>query len=294
MSRCADVAAPPAARRPDLPGTSTALLDRTLTEGGLAVQWSGASGEPVVTVTLDRPGNRNAQTPATWRALAAVGDALPGPTRVVVLRSTGPTFSSGLDLGMFSADGVPGETSMATVAGLPDAAADEVIAGYQRGFTWLSDLDVVSVAVVQGAAVGAGFQLALACDLRICADDARFSMRETKLGLVPDLTGTHPLVREVGYSRALQICLTGRWIDAADALSLGLATTVVATGGQDAAAAELVSAILAAPERAVRATRALLRGAYARPVAEQRQAERVAQLDLLRGFSGGPGIPPVG
>ncbi|HEY7857634.1 MAG TPA: enoyl-CoA hydratase/isomerase family protein [Candidatus Nanopelagicales bacterium] len=290
------MAAPPAARRPDLPGTTpsaTALLDRTLTEGGLAVQWSGASGEPVVTVTLDRPGNRNAQTPATWHALAAVGDALPGATRVVVLRSTGPTFSSGLDLRMFSADGVPGETSLATVAGLPDAAADEVIAGYQRGFTWLSDLDVVSIAVVQGAAVGAGFQLALACDLRVCADDARFSMRETTLGLVPDLTGTHPLVREVGYSRALQICLTGRWIDAADALSLGLATTVVATGEQDQAAAELVSAVLAAPERAVRATSRLLREAYARPVAEQRHAERVAQLDLLRAHSAGPGIAPL-
>lgn len=257
------------------------------------MQWSGASGEPVVTVTLDRPGNRNAQTPATWHALAAVGDALPGATRVVVLRSTGPTFSSGLDLRMFSADGVPGETSLATVAGLPDAAADEVIAGYQRGFTWLSDLDVVSIAVVQGAAVGAGFQLALACDLRVCADDARFSMRETTLGLVPDLTGTHPLVREVGYSRALQICLTGRWIDAADALSLGLATTVVATGEQDQAAAELVSAVLAAPERAVRATSRLLREAYARPVAEQRHAERVAQLDLLRAHSAGPGIAPL-
>jgi enoyl-CoA hydratase/carnithine racemase len=291
------VAAPPAARRPDLTGTSpssTALLERTLAEGGLDVQWYGASGEPVVTVTLDRPGNRNAQTTATWRALAAVGDALPEPTRVVVLRGAGPTFSSGLDLRMFTADGVPGETSLASVAGLPDAAADEVIARYQLGFTWLSDLDVVSVAVVQGAAVGAGFQLALACDLRVCAADARFSMRETTLGLVPDLTGTHNLVREVGYSRALQICLTGRWIQAPEALSLGLATNVVATGQQDQAAAELVSAILAAPDRAVRATRRLLRGAYARPVAEQRHAERVAQLDLLRAMAEGQGTPTRG
>lgn len=295
MSRYADVAAPPAVRRPDLAVTglpSSVLLERMLADGGLDVQWAGGSGEPVVTVTLARPGNRNAQTPATWRALAAVGDALPESTRVVVLRSTGPTFSSGLDLQMFTAGGVPGETSLAAVAGLSDAAADEVIAGYQRGFTWLADLDVVSVAVVQGAAVGAGFQLALACDLRVCADDAKFCMRETTLGLVPDLTGTHPLVREVGYSRALQITLTGRWIDAAEALTLGLATTVAAAGEQDRAAAELVSAILGSPEGAVRATRRLLREAYARPVADQRHAERVAQVDLLRTLAGGPGGPP--
>ena len=86
---------------------------------------------------------------------------------------------------------------------------------------------------MQGAAVGAGFQLALACDLRVCSTDARFSMRETSLGLVPDLTGTHPLVRAVGYARALEICVTGRWVDAAEALSLGLATSVTEPEGLD-------------------------------------------------------------
>lgn len=223
-----------------------------------------------------------------------MGDALPQSTRAVVLRSTGPTFSAGIDLRMFTADGVPGETSLAAVAGLPATEAEAVIAGYQQGFSWLSDLDVVSIAVVQGAAVGAGFQLALACDLRVCADDARFCMRETTLGLVPDLTGTHPLVREVGYARALEICLTGRWVDAAEARSLGLATTVVAAGEQDRATDELVASILAAPEAAVRATRRLLRAAYARPVADQRYAERVAQLDLLRALSGGSETAPAG
>lgn len=282
--------APPEARRPDLTATPTPggpELERTLSDGGLNVRWSGPSGEPVVTVTLDRPGNRNAQTPATWLALEAVGEALPAPTRAVVVRSTGPTFSAGLDLRMFTPDGVPGEVSLASLAALSEAEAQTRIAGFQRGFGWLSDLDVVSVAVVQGAAVGAGFQLALACDLRVCADDARFCMRETTLGLVPDLTGTHPLVREVGYAQALRICLTGAWIDAAEALSLGLATTVVGVGEQDRAAQELVAAILAAPAGAVRATRRLLRDAYARPVAEQRHAERVAQVSRLRALATG-------
>ena len=95
---------------------------------------------------------------------------------------------------------------------------DATITAFQRGFTWLRDERVISIAAVQGHAVGAGFQLALACDLRMVADDARFAMRETSLGLVPDLTGTAPLVRAIGYSRALEVCVTGRWIGAEEAV----------------------------------------------------------------------------
>ena len=67
----------------------------------------------------------------------------------------------------------------------------------------------MSVAAVQGHAIGAGFQLALACDLRVLADDAKLCMKEPTLGLVPDLTGTKPLVDIVGLPRALELCLTG-------------------------------------------------------------------------------------
>ncbi len=70
---------------------------------------------------------------------------------------------------------------------------------------------------MQGHAIGAGFQLALACDLRVLAEDARFSMAEVTLGLVPDLAGTKRLVELVGYARALEICATGRRIDATEA-----------------------------------------------------------------------------
>jgi enoyl-CoA hydratase/carnithine racemase len=131
--------------------------------------------------------------------------------------------------------------------------------------------------------VGAGFQLALACDLRVCADAARFSMRETSLGLVPDLTGTYPLVSAVGYSRALELCATGRWVGAEEALALGIATTVAPLDGLADAAAELVGALLAAPEASLRATKALLRSAQsAQSPDAQRRAEREAQVPLLR------------
>jgi enoyl-CoA hydratase/carnithine racemase len=258
-------------------------LTQLCAAGGLQVDWHDPQ---VLIVTLDRPQTRNAQTPATWRALAALGAALPDATRVVVLRGNGPSFSSGLDRRMFSPEGVPGEPGLAAIAAMTPAAADAVIAQFQQAFTWWHDLDVVTVAVVQGAAVGAGFQLALACDLIVCADDARFAMKETSLGLVPDLGGTHPLVRAVGYRRALQLCLTGGWIDAAQALEMGLATAVAPLGRQDAAATELVADLLAAPAGAVAATRRLLRDAVDRPVDAQRAAEREEQRSRLRALVG--------
>lgn len=253
----------------------------------MRVAWTGSEGTPVVTVTLDRPATRNAQTPATWRALAAVGDALPSGTRVVVLRSEGPVFSAGIDLRALAPEGIDGERVLADIAASDDAAAAAAIAGFQRAFTWWHDRDdVVTVAAVQGAAVGAGFQLALACDLRVCASAARFAMRETSLGLVPDLTGTHPLVRDVGYQRALEICLTGRWVHAEEALRLGVATAVVAPEELDPVVADLVAELLAAPPQSARATKSVLRGAFVNDVDTQRRLERETQVGLIRGMIG--------
>jgi enoyl-CoA hydratase/carnithine racemase len=182
---------------------------------------------------------------------------------------------------------VDGDRILDDIAGTDDAGAAELIAVYQQAFSWWHDLDqVITIAAVQGAAVGAGFQLALACDLRVCTTAARFSMRETSLGLVPDLTGTHPLVRVVGYPRALEICATGRWVDAAEALHLGLATSVVEPDGLDDAVATLVAALTAAPEAAVRATKSLLRGAVVNDPVEQRRLERETQVPLIRGMLG--------
>ncbi|CAN5807644.1 enoyl-CoA hydratase/isomerase family protein [soil metagenome] len=236
----------------------------------------------VVTVSLARPDVRNAQAPATWRALAAVGAALTTDVRVVVVRGDGAAFSSGLDRAMFAPDGVPGEPSLVELAGLDDAELDEVIAGFQAGFRWLRRPDVVSVAAVQGPAVGAGFQLALACDLRVVADDVRFAMRETSLGIVPDLGGTKPLVDLVGYSRALEICATGRFVEAAEARELGLATAVVPSQRLEESVADLVAALTSPLHGAVAATKQLLLDAADRSYDEQCHAERTVQAARLR------------
>ncbi|MFF5755368.1 enoyl-CoA hydratase/isomerase family protein [Streptomyces longwoodensis] len=242
--------------------------------------------DALATVTLANPAKRNAQSPAMWRALAEAGRLLPGAVRVVVLRGEGKSFSAGLDRQMFTPEGIEGEPSFIDLARSGDAELDAAIAGFQEGFTWWRRSDLVSIAAVQGHAIGAGFQLALACDLRVVADDVQFAMRETGLGLVPDLTGTHPLVSLVGYGRAVEMCLTGRFVQAAEAVSTGLANLAVPVDQLDATVGELASAILAAPRDAVIETKALLQGAADRTYDEQRAAERAAQSRRLRALAG--------
>jgi enoyl-CoA hydratase/carnithine racemase len=241
-----------------------------------------AAGDPApgaVTLTLARPERRNAQTPAMWRALAAARHCLPPGTRVVVVRGEGPSFSAGLDLRLLSPDGVPGEGPLPSPA---DPGFGDWIASAQEGFTWLHDPQIVSVAAVQGHAIGAGFQLALACDLRVLAADAQLSMKEAALGLVPDLAGTKPLVDLVGLPRALELCLTARNVGAAEAARLGLAELVVPVADLDAAVADLVAALLAPEPAVTRAVKELLSGAPGRTLAQQAAAERAAQAALQR------------
>ena len=198
-----------------------------LAAAGLDLSIEGA----VATVTLNRPARRNAMTPSMWHGLASVGMTIPDDVRVVLVRGAGPSFCAGIDLRVFSPDGVPGEQR-----GLDpnDPGFMDEVAGYQAGFTWLRNPSFVSVAVVQGHAIGAGFQLALSCDLRVLSTDAKLCMREPELGLVPDLTGTKPLVDLVGLPRALEICVSARTIDAAEARELRLAEWVVSGDDLDA------------------------------------------------------------
>ena len=262
---------------------STPLPDaETLERARLALDLDGA----VATITLSCPERRNSQTPSMWAALADIGAALPDDVRVVVLRGAGGSFSAGLDVGLLTPEGVPGEESVAALMHGSDAEVLDAIDVYQRGFTWLRDPRFVSIAQVHGHAIGAGFQLALSCDLRIAADDVKFCMKEPALGLVPDLTGTKPLVEIVGFSRALEICATARTVLADEARELGLVTAVVPASELAATTADLTEAILANAAGAVRETKALLRGAAETDLDEQRLRERTAQLRRFRELAG--------
>jgi len=203
----------------------------------------------------------------------------------VVLRGEGPSFSAGLDRRAFTPGGIPGEPSLFDLAALEPDELDAAIASYQAGFTVWSQGPFVSVAAVQGHAVGAGFQLALACDVRIAADDARFAMREPTLGLVPDLGGTGALVDAVGSARAVDICATARWVEADEAERIGLAQVIVPADDLWAATDRFVGAVLANPAAAVLATTSLLRGASRRSADERLAAERLAQGERLRALA---------
>jgi len=231
----------------------------------------------VATVTLARPERRNALTPAVWHGLAAIGANLPDQVRVVIVRGEGPSFCAGIDLNVLA-----GRAGDEPVADPSDPDFDDKVAGYQAGYLWLSDPSIVSIAAVQGHAIGAGFQLALSCDLRILAEDAKLCMKEPALGLVPDLTGTKPLVDIVGLPRAIELCLTARTVNAAEALLLRLAELVVPSAELDAAVADLVAALLATDAAAARATKALLQQAQGNTREQQAAAERRAQAELLR------------
>jgi enoyl-CoA hydratase/carnithine racemase len=237
----------------------------------------------VATITLDRPEVRNAQTPLMWRTLAAVGAEIPDDVRVVVVRGAGQSFSAGLDRAMLDPSGAgDGVESVVGLLTHPDDEILETVDAFQRGFTFLRDPRFVSIAAVHGHAIGAGFQLALACDLRVIADDAQLCMKEAALGLVPDLTGTKPLVESVGYARALEICATARTVGAAEAVQIGLATVVCPVAELDETVADLVGALTAPLPGAVREIKALLLGAWGRTSDEQRRLEREAQVRRLR------------
>ena len=241
----------------------------------------------MLTVTLDKPARRNSQTPRMWHTLADIGAAVPDEVRVVVIKGAGESFSAGLDKAMLSPDGLEGEVSVLELMQQSDEVIADTIEGYQRGFVWLADPRFVSIAQVHGYAIGAGFQLALACDLRVAADDVLFCMKEPALGLVPDLAGTKPLVDLVGYSRALEICATARYVAADEARDLGIATAVVLRAELDAATADLVDAILETNAGAVHETKALLQSARSNDLEDQRRAEREAQVRRFRALVSG-------
>ncbi|MBN6055505.1 enoyl-CoA hydratase/isomerase family protein, partial [Nonomuraea sp. RK-328] len=207
---------------------------------------------------------------------------LPERVRIVVVKGEGPSFSAGIDLRMFTPEGVPGQGSFGSTARLGAAAFEQRLRQAQRGFLWLRRPEIVSIAAVQGHAIGAGFQLALACDLRIVADDVKFCMKEPALGLVPDLTGTKPLVELVGLAKAIDICLTARTVEAGEAQRIGLAEQVVARDDLDRAVHDKVAELLSTNRDAATATKRLLQGARSRTLEEQCAAEGAEQAERLR------------
>jgi enoyl-CoA hydratase/carnithine racemase len=173
--------------------------------------------------SLQRPEKHNAQTHQMWFELRRLSAHLgqDSSIRALVLSGAGRSFSAGLDTEVLSD----------FVGALPEdlRGIDGPKAGahLQSSFTWLNDAPYPTIAAVQGHALGAGCQLALACDLRIAAHDAVFALAESNWGLIPDLGGTVWLPQLVGPALAKELMWLAEPVDAAEAHRIGLVNRVV-------------------------------------------------------------------
>jgi len=166
--------------------------------------------------TVDRPKALNAIDVSVLDGLeAAIAETTARPdVRAVVLCGAGEkAFVAGADI--------------AAMAGLSAQEAEQFAARGQRILDQIALLAVPVIAAVQGFALGGGCELAMACDLIFAGPKARFGQPEVKLGVIPGFGGTQRLVRRVGWSNALDLCLTARVIDAAEAKAIGLVSRVV-------------------------------------------------------------------
>lgn len=183
-------------------------------------------------LTIDRPARRNAVDGATSRALREGFDAFVADddARVLVLTGDGGTFCAGADLKDLMSLGLTSPSE-----------------GGPLGFTRLAS-PKPTIAAVEGWAVAGGLELALWCDLRIAADDAKFGCTERRWGVPLIDGGTIRLSRLIGHSRALDMILTGRPVGADEALACGLANRLVADGEARTAAEALAAQIAALPQ----------------------------------------------
>ena len=209
----------------------------------------------VVTLTLNRPRERNAlSTQAQWDELVSCCERIrrDESIKVVILTGAGTAFSAGGNVkDMRDKRGI--------ASGSPYAIAQSYQTGIQRIPLALHQLEVPTIAAVNGPAVGAGCDLACMCDIRIAGQSARFAESFVKVGIIPGDGGAWLLPRILGISRAAEMAFTGDTIDAAQALAWGLVSRVVPDGELMAATRDLANRIAANPPYAVRMTKRLLR-----------------------------------
>jgi enoyl-CoA hydratase/carnithine racemase len=221
----------------------------------------------VATLTIDRPERRNAMSFAMWSALpellAGVRDH--PDVRALVVRGAGGVFSAGADISEFR-----------TLRAGPDGArrySDAVHAGERA----LAEFGRPTIAAITGFCIGGGCELALACDLRVAADDARFGITPAKLGIVYHATSTNQLVDAVGPAWAKQILFTGDILDAATALRIGLVNELTPADGLDARVAELTATIASRSPVSVAAAKTII-GKITAGVGERGEDDEVRAL----------------
>ncbi len=210
----------------------------------------------VAEISLNRPERGNAMGKELLNAFAAAVSSVRADSRVraVIVTGRGKHFCSGADL----RDGV---SALAAEAGGGAVALRQVLRSIYDPFLSILDVEVPTIAAVQGAAIGGGLGLALACDMRVVAEDARLQGNFVRLGIHPGMAVSWFLPQLVGYSRAAELLFTGREVSGIEAASIGLALKAVRTDVLAAEARALATTIAESAPEAVRLTKASLRRA---------------------------------
>jgi enoyl-CoA hydratase/carnithine racemase len=220
-------------------------------------------------ITLDRPDNRNSMTPELLDAFAAASARArrDASLRCVVVTGTGNCFSAGADFKatLQRADGAPHERSYAMY----------------EPFLSLLDFEVPVIGALNGHAIGGGFGLALLCDVRIGAEDAKYGANFVRLGLAPGLAISYLLPRLVGLARASELLYAARLVDGREAAALGIVNRALPANEVLPAAMELARAVASNAPLAVRATKSLMRSGLALAVREAAHAEAYAQAETI-------------
>ncbi|GJF34452.1 enoyl-CoA hydratase [Kitasatospora sp. NE20-6] len=211
---------------------------------GLGAELDG----PVATLVLDRPARRNAMTLAMWQGLPGVLERLAAVPAVRVLLVTGAerTFCAGADIAELSE--VYADPARADAYHAQNVAAEEALAAFPHP----------TVAVVHGACVGGGCQLAVACDLRFAAHDARFGITPAKLGVVYPAVPTVRLAGLVGPARAKYLLFSGELVTAERAERFGLVDEVLPATELDGRAAEFARLLAKRSPQSIGAVKAAL------------------------------------
>lgn len=227
----------------------------------------------VATVTLNRPEVKNAMSWELVDELTAAGKQLASDenVRAIVVTGAGGTFSSGIDITSFgSNDG-----------GLNGAGASAGVRRFQNAFTVFEEAPQPVIAAVEKHCFGAGFQLALACDLRVVAEDAQLAVMETVWGIIPDLGATVRLPRLIGVGRAKDLALTARKIDGVEAERIGFAERLAAPGEALKVATELATELAAGPPLALTGIKRLINGSFGDGVPVGLDREMAVQTKVL-------------
>jgi len=225
-------------------------------------------------LTLNLPARRNALTPGLARGLAQGIEQIEegGEARVILLSGAGGHFCAGLDLHWLRSLG-----ATPSVTDLQHGLSD-----FQSAIIAIVRCPIPVLAVVQGTAAGFGFDLALACDMRLAGASATFTSAFARIGLVPDGGSTFTLPRLVGVGRAMRMLMTGETLDAREALSIGMVEEVTEDSALDSAVRRTVNALLECSGSSIRSIKRLTRAPEIGALEQALSTEGAAQLQALQ------------